>query len=112
MLLAGLTSTASKSKKNSRTLADTKLEMEVISQSGSGGLDDCKPSQTNLARMKQEGRIGVVEYSRITIPDSVNMGKLKSETKRVRHCDFLGGERNRLGAVVKNLLEGGTPEIL
>ena len=32
MLLAGLTTTATKSKKNARTLADTKLEMEVISQ--------------------------------------------------------------------------------
>ena len=40
MLLAGLTTTATKSKKNARTLADTKLEMEVISQCGSGGLDD------------------------------------------------------------------------
>ena len=32
MLLAGLTTTATRSKKNARTLADTKLEMEVISQ--------------------------------------------------------------------------------
>ena len=36
MLLAGLTTTATRSKKNARTLADTKLEMEVISQCGSG----------------------------------------------------------------------------
>ena len=52
MLLAGLTSTATRSKKNARTLADTKLEMEVISQCGSGGLDDYKPSRSNMARMK------------------------------------------------------------
>ena len=32
MLLAGLISTASKYKKNARTSADTKLQMEVISQ--------------------------------------------------------------------------------
>ena len=32
MLLAALTTTATSSKKNARTLADTKLEMEVISQ--------------------------------------------------------------------------------
>ena len=32
MLLQGLTTTATRSKKNARTLADTKLEMEVISQ--------------------------------------------------------------------------------
>ena len=32
MILAGLTSTATWSKRNVRTLADTKLEMEVISQ--------------------------------------------------------------------------------
>ena len=51
MLLAGLTTTATRSKKNARTLADTKLEMEVISQCGSGGLDDYKPSRTNMAWM-------------------------------------------------------------
>ena len=74
MLLTGLTSTATRSKKNARTLADTKLEMEVISQCGSGGLDDYKPSRINMARMKPEGQIGVAEYSRITVPDSVHMG--------------------------------------
>ena len=74
MLLAGLTTTATRSKKNARTLADTKLEMEVISQCGSGGLDDYKPSRTNMARMKLEGQLDVVEYSRITVPDSVHMG--------------------------------------
>ena len=74
MLLAGLTTTATKSKKNARTLADTQLEMEVISQCGSGGLDDYKPSRTNMARMKLEGQLDVVEYSRITVPDSVHVG--------------------------------------
>ena len=73
MLSTGLTSTATRSKKNARTLADTKLEMEVISQCGSGGLGDYKPSRTNMARMKLEGQLGVVEYSRITIHDSVHM---------------------------------------
>ena len=74
MLLAGLTTTATRSKKNARTLADTKLEKEVISQCGSGGLDDYKPSRTKIARMKLEGQLDVVEYSRITVPDSVHMG--------------------------------------
>ena len=74
MLLAGLTTTAARSKKNSRTLADTKLEMEVMSQCGSGGLDDYKPSRTNMARMRLEGQLDVVEYSRITVPDSIHMG--------------------------------------
>ena len=74
MLLAGLTSTATRSKKSARTLSDTKLEMEVISQCGSGGLDDYKPSRNNMARMKLEGQLGVVDYSRITVPDSVHMG--------------------------------------
>ena len=74
MLLAGLTSAAIRSKKSARTLADTKLEMEVISQCGSGGLDDYKPSRTNMARMKLEGQLGVVEYNRITVPDSLHMG--------------------------------------
>ena len=48
--------------------------MKVISQCGSGGLDDYKPSRTNMARMKREGQLGVIEYSRITVPDSVHMG--------------------------------------
>ena len=52
--LAGLTTTATRSKKRARTLADTKLEMEVISQCGSGGPHDYKPSRTNMARMKLE----------------------------------------------------------
>ena len=73
MLLAGLTTTATRSKK-ARTLADTKLETEVVSQCGSGGLDDYKPSRTNMARMRLEGQLDVVEYSRITVPDSVHMG--------------------------------------
>ena len=68
------TSTATRSKKIARNLADTKLEMEVISQCGSGGLDDYKPSRTNMARMKLEGQLDVVEYSRFTVPDSVHMG--------------------------------------
>ena len=74
MRLAGLPTTATRSKKSARTLADTKLEMEVISQCGSGGLDDYKPSRTNMARMKLEGQLGVVEYGRIRVPDSIHMG--------------------------------------
>ena len=35
IILAGLTSTATRSKKSARTLAETKLDMEVISQCGS-----------------------------------------------------------------------------
>ena len=74
MLLAGLTTTVTKSKKNARTLADNKLEMDVISQCGSGGLDEYRPSRTNMARMKLEGQLDVVEYSLITVPESVHMG--------------------------------------
>ena len=74
MLLAGLTITATKSRKNARTLVDTKLEMEVISQCGSGGLDDYRPSRIYVARMKLEGQLDLVEYSRITVPESVHMG--------------------------------------
>ena len=32
------------------------------------------PQRTNVARMKLEGQLGMVEYSRITLPDSVHMG--------------------------------------
>ena len=73
MLLAGLISTASKPKKSERTLAGTRLEMEVISQCGSGGLEDYKPSRTNMAKTKMEGQLDVVEYSRIIVPESVHM---------------------------------------
>ena len=74
MLLAGLTTTAMKSKKTARTLADTKLEMEIISQCRSGGLEDYRPSRTNMAKLKLEGQLDVVEYSRVTVPKSVHMG--------------------------------------
>ena len=74
MLVTGLTTTATRSKKNARTLADTKLKMEVISQCGSGRIDDYKPTRTNMAQNKLEGQLGVVEYSRITVLDSVHMG--------------------------------------
>ena len=74
MLLAGLTITATKSKKTARTLEDTKLEMEIISQCGSGEIDDYRPSRTNMARMKLEGQLDVFEHSRITVPELVHMG--------------------------------------
>ena len=74
MLLAGLPTAATISKKTARTLADTKLEMEIISQCGSGGLDDYRLSRTNMAKMKLEGQLEVVEYSRVTVPESVHMG--------------------------------------
>ena len=92
MLLAGLTTTAMKSKKTARTLAaDTKLEMEIISQCGSGGLEDYRPSRTNMAKLKLEGQIDVVEYSNKELKvslelikavraqkDYATLGKLKS----------------------------------
>ena len=74
MLLVGLTTTATKSKKTARTIADTKLEMEIISQCRFGGLEDYRPSRTNMAKMKLEGQLDVVEYSRVTVPESVHMG--------------------------------------
>ena len=47
MLLAGLISLASKSKRSKKTLTDTKLGMDSISLCGSSGLVDYKHSQTN-----------------------------------------------------------------
>ena len=76
MLLVGLISTALRVKRNQRTLAETRLEMEVISQCGSGGLNDYKPSRTNMAKMKLEGQLDVFEYSHITVPKSVLVGDL------------------------------------
>ena len=117
MLLAGLISTASISRKSIRTLADAKtLEVELISQCGSGELDDYKPSRTNMARMKLEGQLDVAEYIWITVSDSVHMGdpaggyveklkarksartptrvngELQSETKGVWLCDVIVGK--------------------
>ena len=68
-LLAGLISTASKLRKNERTLADTRLEMENISQCGSGGAGRLQSLPTNIAKMKLGGQLDVVEYSRITAPE-------------------------------------------
>ena len=79
MLLVGLISTAAKAKKSEWTLADTRLEMKIISQCGSGGLEDYKLSRTNMAKMKLEGQLDVVEYSRITVPDSVHVGDLAGD---------------------------------
>ena len=81
MLLAGLTITATKSKKTARTLEDTKLQMEIISQCGCGGLDDYRPSRTKMARMKLEGQLDVVEYSRITVPGYVEMLKARNSAR-------------------------------
>ena len=44
-LSAGLISSASKARKNERTLADSRLEMEVIRQCDSFELEDYKPFQ-------------------------------------------------------------------
>ena len=37
-------------------------------------MEDYKPSRTNMAEMKLEGQLDVVEYSRTTVPESVHMG--------------------------------------
>ena len=55
-------------------MTDTRLEMEVIIQCGSDGLEDYKPSRTNIAKMKLERQFDVLEYSRITVPESVHIG--------------------------------------
>ena len=73
MLLARLISTASKSRKNKRSLADTGLEIEVISKCGSAALDDYIPSRTNTAKIKLERPLNLVEYSLMTVPESVHM---------------------------------------
>ena len=38
------------------------------------GLEDYRPSRTNMAKMKLEGQLDVVEYSRATVPELVHMG--------------------------------------
>ena len=48
--------------------------MEVNSQCGASGLDDYKPSRTSVAKMKLEGQLDVIEYNRITVPESFHMG--------------------------------------
>ena len=68
MLLAGLISTPSKAEKSERTLADTRMEFEVISQCGYGWFEDYTPSRTNMVKMKLERQLDVVEYSRNLCP--------------------------------------------
>ena len=112
MRLAGLTSTATRSKKKARTLADTKLEMEVISQRGSTGLGDYKPSRINMARMKLEGKLGMVDYSRVSVPDSVHMGDpaggyvemLKARNSARRHL-MAWSEKHAMQEYVKTLTD-------
>ena len=62
MLLAGLISTASKSKTNPPSIPNPP-RIRSLKWKSSASLD-----------LKLEGQFGVVEYSRITIPDSVHMG--------------------------------------
>ena len=89
MLLAGLTTTATKSKKSARTLADTKLELEVISQCGSGELDHYKPSRTNMAR------IAMQEYLK-ELRENSNLNRKKYGT-------VMSSEANEIG--LQKLLE-------
>ena len=71
MLLAGLTTTAVRSKKTARTLADTKLEMEIISQCGSGGLEGRlqaladQHGQVETGRTTRRGRVQSSHYAGI-----------------------------------------------
>ena len=112
MLLAGLTTTAMKSKKTARTLADTKLEMEIISQCGSEGLEDYRPSRTNMAKLKLEGQLDVVEYNRVTVPESVHMGDpaggyvemLKARNSARRHL-MAWSEKRAMQEYLKGLTE-------
>ena len=107
MLLAGLTTTATKSKKTARTLADTKLEMEIISQCGSGGLDDYMPSRTNMARMKLGGKL---------VPESVHMGDpaggyvemLKARNSGRGHL-MAWSEKRAMQKYLKGLKESSNP---
>ena len=55
-------------------MADTRLEIEVVSQCGAGGLENYKPSRTNISKINLEGQLDVVEYSSITVPESVHTG--------------------------------------
>ena len=112
LLLAELISTASKSEKSARTLADTKPEMEVISQCGSGGLDNFKPLRKNMVRMKLEGSLGVVEYSRFTVPDSVHMGdpaggyvEMLKAGNSARRPLMIWSEKKAMQAYLKELTE-------
>ena len=110
MLLAGLISTASKAKKSERTLAETRLEMEVISQCRSGGLEDYKPSRSNTSKMKLEGKLDVVEYSRLNVPESVHMGDPSGGYMLNDHDSYRGLEEvsrcsNKELAVTRELLE-------
>ena len=96
MLLAGLTITATRSKKMARTLADTKLEMEILSQCGSGGLEDYRPSRINMAKLKLEGQLecGIGPHGR---SGRGLCGDVESEELRERAPDGLEREASHAG---------------
>ena len=104
MLLAGLTTTAVRSKKTARTLADTKLEMEIISQCGSGGLEDYRIAdqhgQVETGRTTRRGRVqsshcaGIGPHGRSS---RGLCGDVESEKPRERAPDGLEREASHAG---------------
>ena len=71
-----------------------------------GGLDDYRPSRTNMAKMKLEGQLDVVEYSRVTVPESIGphvrssrglCGVVEGEELRERAPDGLEREASHAG---------------
>ena len=113
MLRARLISRTSKKKKSEKTLAHTRLEMEVISQCGSGGLEDYKPSRTIIVKMKLDGQLNVVEYIRIIEPESVHMGdpaggymeKAKARSSARGHL-MAWHDKNAMQEYLMNLVTG------
>ena len=87
-------------------------EIKEDSQCGSGGLEDCRPSRTNMAKLKLEGQLDVVEYSRVTVPESVDMGdpagsygeKLKARNSARGHL-MAWSEKRAMQEYLKELTE-------
>ena len=79
IVLAGLNSASYKAEKSNRTLTGPKLEMEILSQYGDSTLKDLKSSRMNHGKGSVVGQLIPVEYSRLTVSDTVMMGKPAGE---------------------------------
>ena len=73
ILMAGIKSTGSKSKRSDRTLTGATLEMEILSQCGESTMKDFKPSPMNHGKGSVVGQLVPLEYNRLTLSETVSI---------------------------------------
>ena len=72
-LMAGINSTAFKSKRIARTLTGATLEMEILSQCGESTMRDFNPSPMNHGKGNVAGQLVPVEYNRLTVSEAMTI---------------------------------------